>query len=167
MTSVLIRSRWRAIIPDVLVMLVMAVFGVNVVQRIRQVTHKDHRHLWQILYERTGLLLDAAILVLQVSSKYKHLVFCLCRENDYVSFKGVLTLLCFAILHSCPTRSNVHVGVLVFVTYALVQANQLGGSTPTYDVYDSDNYPLVSSTTQELPFERHHGPLAIMQCTKH
>ncbi|KAL0034115.1 hypothetical protein WJX79_009686 [Trebouxia sp. C0005] len=94
-------SRWRAIIPDVLVMLVMAVFGVNVVQRIRQVTHKDHRHLWQILYERTGLLLDAAILVLQVSS------------------------------------------VLVFVTYALVQANQLGGSTPTYDVYDSDNYPLA------------------------
>ena len=52
-------------------MLVMAVFGVNVVQRIRQVTHKDHRHLWQILYERTGLLLDVAIFVLQVSSKYK------------------------------------------------------------------------------------------------
>ncbi|DBA75406.1 TPA: hypothetical protein ACH3X1_010669 [Trebouxia sp. C0004] len=94
-------SRWRAIIPDVLVMLVIAVFGVNVVQRIRQVTHKDHRHLWQILYERTGLLLDVAILVLQVSS------------------------------------------VLVFMAYALVQANQLGGSTPTYDVYDSDNYPLA------------------------
>ena len=60
-----------------------------------------------------------------------------------------------------------HVGVLVFVAYALVQANQLGGSTPTYDVYDSDNYPLVSSTTQELPRECHHSPLAIMQCTEH
>ena len=59
-------------------MLVMAVFGVNVVQRIRQVTHVDHRHLWQILYERNGLLLDVAILVLQVSSKYKHLAICLC-----------------------------------------------------------------------------------------
>ncbi len=61
-----------------------------------------------------------------------------------------------------------HVGVLVFAAYALVQANQLGGSTPTYDVYDSDNYPLVSSTTtQELPCECHYDPLAIMQCTKH
>ena len=59
------------------------------------------------------------------------------------------------------------VGVLVFVAYALVQANQLGGSTPTYDVYDSDNYPLVSSTTQKLPCECHHGLLATMQCTVH
>ena len=52
-----------------------------------------------------------------------------------------------------------HVGVLVFVAYALVQANQLGGSTPTYDVYDSDNYPLVSWTSQQLPCECHQGPL--------
>ncbi len=58
------------------------------------------------------------------------------------------------------------VGVLVFVAYALVQANQLGGSTPSYDVYDSDNYPLVSLTTQELPFECLYDPLATMQCTE-
>ena len=60
-----------------------------------------------------------------------------------------------------------YVGVLVFVAYALVQANQLGGGTPTYDVYDSDNYPLVSSTTQELPCECQYDPRAIMLCTKH
>lgn len=75
------------------------------------------------------------------------------QENACVAFKGVCALLCFAILHSCPTRSSMLVGVLVFVAYALVQANQLGGSTPSYDVYDSDNYPLVSLTTQELPYE--------------
>ena len=34
--------------------------------------------------------------------------------------------------------------MVVFLTYALVQANQLGGATPTYDVYDSDNYPQVN-----------------------
>jgi hypothetical protein len=89
------------------------------------------------------------------------------QENAYISFEGACALLCFAILHVCPTRANMHVGVLVFVAYALVQANQLGGSTPTYDVYDSDNYPLVSSTTQELPCECHHGPLAITQRTEH
>ncbi len=48
----------------------MVIFGVNVVQRVRHVTHKDHRHLWRILYERTGLLLDVAILALQAVSKY-------------------------------------------------------------------------------------------------
>ena len=34
-------------------------------------------------------------------------------------------------------------GMLIFVTYAAVQARQLGGAVPTYDVYDSDNYPQV------------------------
>ena len=34
-------------------------------------------------------------------------------------------------------------GAVIFATYASVQANQLGGATPTYDVYDSDNYPQV------------------------
>ena len=52
-----------------LVLLVMVVFGVNMVQRVRQVMHRDHRHLWQILYERTGLLLDVVILALQALSK--------------------------------------------------------------------------------------------------
>ena len=31
----------------------------------------------------------------------------------------------------------------VFIAYAWVQVSQLGSATPTYDVYDSDNYPLV------------------------
>ncbi len=34
-------------------------------------------------------------------------------------------------------------GMLIFVTYALVQASQLGSATPSYNVYDSDNYPQV------------------------
>ena len=67
--------RWRGIFPDVLVFFVMGSFGVNVVQRLRHVTHKDHRHLWQILYERSGLLLDVVILLLQTLSK---LAFCFC-----------------------------------------------------------------------------------------
>ena len=50
------------------------------------------------------------------------------------------------------TQHNVHVamtvcsavGLIVFLAYALMQANQLGGVPPTYDVYDSDNYPQAS-----------------------
>lgn len=38
--------------------------------------------------------------------------------------------------------------MLVFFAYASVQVSQLGGATPTYDVYDSDNYLLVSSSAQ-------------------
>ncbi len=34
-------------------------------------------------------------------------------------------------------------GMLIFVTYAAVQARQLGSAVPTYNVYDSDNYPQV------------------------
>jgi hypothetical protein len=34
-------------------------------------------------------------------------------------------------------------GMLIFVTYALVQACHLGSASPTYNVYDSDNYPQV------------------------
>ena len=34
-------------------------------------------------------------------------------------------------------------GMLIFVTYASVQAFQLGSATPSYNVYDSDNYPQV------------------------
>ena len=59
-------------IPDVLVLLVVAVFGANVLQRVQQVTYKDHRHLWQTLYERTGLLLNLAILALQAFGECAH-----------------------------------------------------------------------------------------------
>lgn len=34
-------------------------------------------------------------------------------------------------------------GMLIFVTYAAVQARQLGSAVPTYNVYDLDNYPQV------------------------
>ncbi len=36
-------------------------------------------------------------------------------------------------------------GMLIFVAYAAVQARQLGSAVPTYNVYDSDNYPQVCS----------------------
>lgn len=36
------------------------------------------------------------------------------------------------------------VGVVVFVTYALVQVTQVADATATFAVYDSDNYPQVS-----------------------
>jgi len=71
--------RWKSIFPDVLVLLVITVFGANVVQRVRHVTHKDHRHLWQILYELTGLLLDVAILALQALSKLAHCLAVTCN----------------------------------------------------------------------------------------
>lgn len=35
-------------------------------------------------------------------------------------------------------------GVLIFATYAVVQVTQLADATPTFDVYDSDNYPQVT-----------------------
>ena len=40
----------------------------------------------------------------------------------------------------------------VFFAYAWVQASQLGGATPTYDVYDSDNSPLVSTSPRTCLF---------------
>ena len=71
--SVLLTSslpcRWKGILRDTLVLLVTVVFGVNLAQRIRHVAHEDHRHLWLVVYERTGLLLDVGILALQAFSK--------------------------------------------------------------------------------------------------
>ena len=60
----------------------MVVFGVNVVQRVRHVMHRDHRHLWQILYERTGLLLDVVILALQALSKFACCSVVLCNKLE-------------------------------------------------------------------------------------
>lgn len=31
----------------------------------------------------------------------------------------------------------------VYIAYAGWQVSALGGATPTYDIYDSENYPLV------------------------
>jgi hypothetical protein len=61
--------RWKGIFPDALVFSVMAVFAANVALRVRQITHKHNRHLWRLLYEKTGLLLDVFIVALQASSK--------------------------------------------------------------------------------------------------
>ena len=61
--------RWKGIIPDALVACVMVVFAFNVAQRVRHITHKHNRHLWRLLYEKTGLLLDMIIVLLQATSK--------------------------------------------------------------------------------------------------
>lgn len=37
-------------------------------------------------------------------------------------------------------------GVVVFAAYAIVQVTQLADATPTFGVYDSDNYPVVGSS---------------------
>lgn len=61
--------RWKGVFWDVLVWCVMVAFGVNVVQRVRHVVQHNCKHLWQVLYHRTAILLDTAILVLQAFSK--------------------------------------------------------------------------------------------------
>lgn len=61
--------RWRSMIPDVLVMLTIAVFGVSVGRRVHHITSRHNRHLWRLLYEKTGLVLDLTIVVLQTFSK--------------------------------------------------------------------------------------------------
>ena len=61
--------RWKAMIPDALVLSVVVLFAVNVAQRVRHITRKNSRHLWRLLYERTGLLLDVVVVLLQVLGK--------------------------------------------------------------------------------------------------
>ncbi len=34
-------------------------------------------------------------------------------------------------------------GMALYIAYAWLQVSQLGSATATYDIYDSDNYPLV------------------------
>ena len=55
--------------PDVLVLVTVVVFGVNVGQRVHHITSRHNRHLWRLLYEKTGLLLDVIITALQAFSK--------------------------------------------------------------------------------------------------
>ena len=61
--------RWKGVFWDVLVCSVMVAFGVNVVQRVQHVMQHNRQHLWQVLYHRTAILLDTAILALQALSK--------------------------------------------------------------------------------------------------
>lgn len=42
-------------------------------------------------------------------------------------------------------------GMGVYIVYAGVQVSALGGTTPTYDIYDSDNYPLVFRSPASIP----------------
>lgn len=56
-------------VPDMLVLCVIVMFGVNVVQRVHYVTRHDHGSLLRSIYERTGLLLDILILGLQAFCK--------------------------------------------------------------------------------------------------
>ena len=37
-----------------------------------------------------------------------------------------------------------YAGVVLFCTYALIQASQAADATASFDVHDSDNYPQVS-----------------------
>jgi len=34
-------------------------------------------------------------------------------------------------------------GMALYIAYAWLQVSQLGSANATYDIYDSDNYPLV------------------------
>lgn len=52
-----------------LVLLVMVAFFATVIQRVRHIANKQNRHLWRLLYEKTGLLLDIAIVGLHGTSE--------------------------------------------------------------------------------------------------
>lgn len=52
-------------------------------------------------------------------------------------------------------------GVVIFVTYAVVQVTQVAGATASFDVYDSDNYPQVS----EHISDNLDWPLYSLQCS--
>lgn len=56
-------------VPDMMVLCVIIMFGVNVVQRIYHVVRHDPRRFLRSIYERSGLLLDIAILGLQALCK--------------------------------------------------------------------------------------------------
>ena len=63
-------------------------------------------------------------------------------------------------------------GMLIFVTYASVQASQLGSATPSYNVYDSDNYPQVcplQACTCDIKAAAHalHFMVSPILCTFH
>lgn len=56
-------------VPDVMVLCVIVAFGISVAQRVHHVTSHDSGSLLRSIYERTGLLLDIAILGLQAFCK--------------------------------------------------------------------------------------------------
>lgn len=73
-------------------------FGASVGQRVHHITSRHNRHLWRLLYEKTGLLLDITILLLQIFSKELSCC-CLsaCTVLTYLSFcltQPAVTLIC-------------------------------------------------------------------------
>ena len=47
----------------------------------------------------------------------------------------------------------------LYIAYAWVQGSEVGGDTPTYDIYDSDNYPMVSLKPQATIAHTHKSPI--------
>lgn len=58
-------------VPDVIVLCVIVVFGVSVAQRVQHIVSHDHGSLLCSIHERTGLLLDISIFALQVVCKFQ------------------------------------------------------------------------------------------------
>ena len=56
-------------VPDVMVLCVIVIFGVSVGQRVYHLAAHDPAAVLRSIYERTGLLLDISILALQVVCK--------------------------------------------------------------------------------------------------
>ena len=62
-------------------------------------------------------------------------------------------------------RSSSASGMAVYVAYAGVQVSALGGTAPTYDIYDSENYPRVSLTPPNNPqLALFHRPSPLATC---
>lgn len=57
-------------VPDMMVLCVIVMFGANVAQRVHYVIRHDPRSFLRSIYARTGLLLDTMILALQVFCKH-------------------------------------------------------------------------------------------------
>ena len=66
-------------VPDAMVLCVIAVFGVSVAQRVHYIIRHDHGSLLRSIYEKTGLLLDLIILGLQVFCKLLFPCFTKCN----------------------------------------------------------------------------------------
>lgn len=63
-------GRWKGMVPDVIVLCMVVMFGVSVIQRVYHAISHDVESTLRGIYERTGLLLDISILGLQVFCKF-------------------------------------------------------------------------------------------------
>lgn len=76
--------RWKGVFPDALVLFAMLMFGASVGQRVHHIASRHNRHLWRLLYEKTGLLLDVTILVLQAFSETLPSALCLVVADELI-----------------------------------------------------------------------------------